>query len=540
MAAIVFVVVFWRLGTPSFWDPDEAHYAETTREMVASGDWLAPYYNEQPFFDKPAFFHQLQAAAMVVFGPTEFAARLVPALAALGLVGLTGWFGSVMASTRVGLAAALFLIVSPGLFGLARYAILDTVFTLFVFGGGALLAVAALHDRPRLQWAGYVCIAFAVLTKGPLALVLCGLTLALASAARGDLRRRLLSLRWVRGLVLIAAIAAPWFVYMYLRFRGDFIHGYVLDENLRLFASSRFANQPGPWFYVQVLAAGLLPWTGLLIGRLVDDIRAVLRGERLDSLETLLWVWTLAVVGFFTASTFKLDHYVFPAAPALCLLCARAWDDIHVQTNRPRHAATGVGAYTTGPLLIVTGVALGYLLMTRLDLPRSAIVVAIVVVACGISLTATVARGVSRNRSPSLPWGGCIALTAIYAGLILFALPSIESRKVAPDLAQFIVSRSGGNDRVASYRLNRLTPALRFYVNRHIEFLEYPAEAAAFFAAPQPFFCVMGRQAYDEFIARGEPVTAVYRRDGVWATSGRVLWRDRPPSDEFVVVTRAR
>src|SRR5450759_1421528 len=75
-AVLVFVVLFWRLGEPAFWDPDEAHYAETTREMVATGDWLAPHYNEQPFFDKPALFHQLQGAAMLVFGPTEFAARL--------------------------------------------------------------------------------------------------------------------------------------------------------------------------------------------------------------------------------------------------------------------------------------------------------------------------------------------------------------------------------------------------------------------------------------------------------------------------------
>jgi 4-amino-4-deoxy-L-arabinose transferase-like glycosyltransferase len=40
---LVFVALFWRLGTPTFWDPDEAHYAETSREMVATGDWWAPF-----------------------------------------------------------------------------------------------------------------------------------------------------------------------------------------------------------------------------------------------------------------------------------------------------------------------------------------------------------------------------------------------------------------------------------------------------------------------------------------------------------------
>ena len=63
-ALLLCEVLFWRLGVPTFWDPDEAHYAETTRELIATGDWLAPYYNQEPFFDKPILFHLLQAAAM--------------------------------------------------------------------------------------------------------------------------------------------------------------------------------------------------------------------------------------------------------------------------------------------------------------------------------------------------------------------------------------------------------------------------------------------------------------------------------------------
>src|SRR4026207_2080323 len=55
-AFLLFVVLFWRLGVPSFWDPDEAHYAQTTQEMVATGDWLAPVYKEEPLFHKTRFF----------------------------------------------------------------------------------------------------------------------------------------------------------------------------------------------------------------------------------------------------------------------------------------------------------------------------------------------------------------------------------------------------------------------------------------------------------------------------------------------------
>ena len=288
-ATLLFVVLFWRLGTPTFWDPDEAHYAETSREMIATSDWSAPFYNEQPFFDKPVLFHQLQGTAMRLVNDPELGARLVPALAALGLVAICVWFGTVMVSGEVGIVAGLMLAACPAVFGLARYAILDTLFTMFTFGGAACLAVAALRDRPRLQWVGYVAIALGVQTKGPLALVLCGLTLLVLIACSPDLRRRLLGLHWVIGLVIVVAVASPWFVYMYLRFRQDFVNGYVLDENLRLFAGSRFANQPGFGFYPQILAAAMLPWTGLLVGRLVDNVRAVMRGDRLDGVEVMLW-----------------------------------------------------------------------------------------------------------------------------------------------------------------------------------------------------------------------------------------------------------
>src|SRR6476619_1927582 len=76
-ALVLFVVLFWRLGAPSFWDPAEAHYAETTRELIETGDWLAPYYNDRPFFDKPILFHWLHALAMRVAGVSELGARLV-------------------------------------------------------------------------------------------------------------------------------------------------------------------------------------------------------------------------------------------------------------------------------------------------------------------------------------------------------------------------------------------------------------------------------------------------------------------------------
>ncbi|MEO5741574.1 MAG: phospholipid carrier-dependent glycosyltransferase [Vicinamibacterales bacterium] len=531
---MLFVVVFWRLGVPSFWDPDEAHYAETTSELIATGDWWAPYYNEEPFFDKPIFFHQLQAAAMRVFGENELGARMVPALAAVALVLFTGWFGAQLISAQAGFVAALLLAANPGVFGLARYAILETLFMAFLFAGVGLVAVAAMRNRPALQWPGYILIAFAVMVKGPLALVLSGLAMVFSMAMSTDVRRRLLSLHWIIGFGAAVAISSPWFIYMYQRFGGTFVDAYLLDENLRLYATDRFKGQPGYSFYFRILATGMLPWTGILIGRLFDVVRAAVKGRKCDGAEVLLWAWTIAVIGFFTFSRFKLDHYVFAAAPSLCLLCARAWVDLHEHPDLPEHRGARVGLWLVGPFLLLLGTAAAYLLVAQLNLPAAIYIVPATVIVAGLLML--VRADADRGRPARVPWLAVTAMTTIYAGIVMFVIPALDGQKVIPDVAKWVSGQAGPDTRVASYELSRWNTAFRFYVDRHVTMLDDPQEMAAFFNDPEPFYVVMLQPEYEEFRSRGLPVKEVYSRAGMWVTSGRALWRRAPPPTMFVVV----
>ena len=535
LAGLLFVVLFWQLGSPSFWDPDEAIYAETSREMVRTGDWLAPYYNEQPFFDKPILFYWLQAAGMKVAGQNELGARLAPAVAAVALVGITAWLGATLVSFDVGLIAALLLAASPPVFALARYAILDMVFTAFLFGGVSLVTVAALKDRAGLQWPGYLLIALSVLTKGPLALALCGLAFLLAIAASAELRQRLLALRFVAGLVVITACAAPWFVYMWLRFRELFVAGYVMNENVSLFASNRFNSRFDPLFYFPVLAAGLLPWTGLLIGRLWDDIRAF-RARTIDSTQLLLWCWTIAIVGFFTASRFKLDHYVFPAAPALCLVCARAWADVRTRAATASNSGSRIGVQTIGPLLVIAGTGAGYFMIARLDLPNAAMITPVVMLVAGIVVTARVSF--TRRPFPDIPWATLAAMAATYAAVITWVLPALEQRKVIPDVARWVTTHARADTHVATYRLNRWSNAFRFYVDRRVSHIDAAEDVRGFLALPGDAYAVTTGQYYDELVAQGVPLQIEYEREGMWVTSGRALWRRREAPTRFIVVSR--
>jgi len=535
VATLLFVVLFWQLGTASFWDPDEAHYAEASREMLRTGDWLAPYYNGQPYFDKPILFYWFQAAGMAVAGENETGARLGPAVVAIALVAATIWLGTVLFSFEIGFTGGLLLAASPPVFALARYAILDMIFTAFLFGGVSLIAAAALKDRPHLQWPGYVLIALSVVTKGPLSFVLCGLAFGVALLASADVRRRLLALNWISGLLLVVLLSLPWFIYMWLRFRDAFVQGYFFDENVSLFASNRFNTKFDPLFYVRVLAAGLLPWTGLAIGKLWDDAKAY-RGKTLDSGSILLWCWTIAIVAFFTASRFKLDHYVFPAAPALCLICARGWAEFRTRVGTTANTATRLGAQTIGPILVLAGAGGGYFMIARLDLPNAAILAPAVMLVAGVIVTA---RVFSHARLPAVPWITLTAMVATYAAVIFWVLPALEQRKVIPDVARWVRERAGtGGVRVGTYRLNRWSNAFRFYVDHPTAHMDGVEEARAFFAEPSPAYAVMTRQFLYELAGEGIPLQVEYERDGMWVTSGRALWRRREPPTKFVVVSR--
>src|SRR5439155_9973690 len=140
----------------------------------------------------------------------------------------------------------------------------------------------------------------ATCVKGPIAIALSGLAFLIAILFSSEARARLLSLRWTAGLLIVLVIATPWSVLMLRRFNGAFVEGYILNENIRLFSQSMYTDQPGWWFYLAIIATGFLPWTWLIVGRLYDLARAAIVYRRSpDVVDTLLWSWVIAILGFF-------------------------------------------------------------------------------------------------------------------------------------------------------------------------------------------------------------------------------------------------
>jgi 4-amino-4-deoxy-L-arabinose transferase-like glycosyltransferase len=359
------------LGAAPFLDPPEGFHAVIAQTMRTSGDWITLRVDGVRYFDKPPMLYWLLGASFSVAGPVEAAARLWPALAAIGLAAVTGRIGTILGGPRVGLLAALFTAANMGIFVFGREVKPDLPFILFITLAYAGFVVAY---RGGGRWGlalFYASLGLAALTKdvlgalGPLLIVALFLWLT---------RERPYA-TWAPwwGIAILIGVALPWYLAVELRNEG-FLWYTVVDNHLLNFTRQRvFPDEDVPLGSVQFLGVTILaflPWALAVPWAL----RRTLRPPWPDAnarLWALLGLWVVVVVGFFTMSPFKLPHYGLPAFPALAILAARAWDDcIEALPGAATPRALMV------PVLIVFAavtLALGLGAVDRLPLPAGAL-----------------------------------------------------------------------------------------------------------------------------------------------------------------------
>jgi 4-amino-4-deoxy-L-arabinose transferase-like glycosyltransferase len=335
LLGVSLLLFFYRLDSLSLFDADEPAYAEAAREMLISGDWITPHFNFQPRFDKPILFYWLVALAYKGFGIGEYAARFWSAAFATGLTLSIYLFGRQLLGQRAACIAALAFATNVGTVALARAAVTDMTLTfcmtlaLFCFFD---VYLATDKTRERLPFAGYVAMALAVLTKGPIGLLLPGLVVGLFLVIRRKAQATLSRLRLLPGVGLFAVIALPWYL-LVLRENGwAFIQGFFMQHHLNRYLGVVSGHVGNPLYFLPVIVLGFFPWSGTLpnaFGHLWT-IRRRLRAELSERQELLLflWLWCVVVVLFFSFSRTKLPSYIFPAVPALALLAGIAGDAV--------------------------------------------------------------------------------------------------------------------------------------------------------------------------------------------------------------------
>jgi 4-amino-4-deoxy-L-arabinose transferase-like glycosyltransferase len=304
---------------------DEGRYAEIPREMVASGDWTTPRLNGIKYFEKPALQYWATATAYTLFGEHHWTARLWAALT--GFLGiLATWFaGRRLFGPQAGLYGALVLASSVLYVMMGHMNTLDMGVSFFMGLGlaGFLLAQhAGASPRENRVWMHVVwaSLAFSVLSKGLIGLVLPGAVLVIYTLVQRDwaLWKRL---HLLSGLVLFLAIAAPWFVAVSID-NPEFPRFFFIHEHFERFLTKVHRRYEPWWYFIPILALGILPWALPMVDSLVrawkseGDRKAFQPGR-------FLLIWAVFIFFFFSMSGSKLPSYILPIFPALALLIGR-------------------------------------------------------------------------------------------------------------------------------------------------------------------------------------------------------------------------
>lgn len=452
VAALAALLFFFHLGAYGLWEPDESRYAEIAREMLASRNLIVPHLDYVPYVEKPPLLYWLTTLAMGLGGVNEFAARFVNALAAFSGVALTFEFARRVFDLRRAILAGAVLATS------ALYAVMAQVLTTdMLLTSLTTAAFFALFLDWRVgghwRWWGYLAMALAVLTKGPVgaALPIAVGTIFLwrEGAIRGAWRRFSL----IPGSLLIALVAGPWFLAMILREPGYFDF-YFIGEHFRRFFQSGYSHDEPIYYFLPVLFGGLIPWTFTLPF-------ISWRSLEPDPVRRYCLIAASVVFVVFSLAQAKLAPYILPAFPPLAVVIADGLVSTVERGDGHRFAWVGLlfgcaAAATLAVALTAARFRAPYPMMVRPALYAAGVAFAAGAIACAMAF---------RLRRCALGLGAIVVTAAAVIVVLGYGRLMAEPMRSYAALARTINQREP-NARLACFP--RYIQSLPFYCRRRV------------------------------------------------------------------------
>lgn len=504
---VAFLTFFAGLGRAAIGDSDEAFYAEASREMVESGDWLTPHYNYELRFQKPILYYWLAAAVYRVAGIDAASARFPAAAAGLLLVLVAYAVGRRWYDAEVGLVAGLVTATSFGYYFVGRLALPDLPLALFiVVATWAVIESLAASSAGRQTVARWWLLAAAAaaglgfLTKGPVAAALPALVAA-PLLARDIVGRRRQGRRWlpwsatdvVAATVLFLLVATPWYLAMAATHGVEYLHRFFVGENLDRFATDRYNEPRSMLFYVPVVFGGLMPWSPFALLWIPAIVSAIRRRPSLEAVDWRLISWTLLPLLFYSVSIGKQPRYVLPILPPLAVLLAASLVSRLRTARRTGQSARGLAWMATlaAAVILLLGLLLQRAkpLLFALDPSTSAVATGVVLFA---GLLVLVAAWVDHQRHL------VSALTGAAVAVLLALHYSVYSAAGLEPVQRVAALHAAHGDGIAhsgTYRV--FVRNLVFYTGVKQTDLTEPADLAAFLASPEPVLVVTGRDELD-------------------------------------------
>jgi 4-amino-4-deoxy-L-arabinose transferase-like glycosyltransferase len=511
--ALAIAPYFIGLGSSSLWDSNEAFYAETPREMIESADFINPSFNYQPRFNKPPLSYWVVVLFYKAFGVSELTERIPIALGAMALIAIAFALARMIFSFEASTLGAIALAVSPRLLMFSRRILIDVYLAMFMALALLFFVMAEKYpERRRLFLAlMYTSIGFGTLTKGPVALLLPAIVFFIYLAAFRQLKKvRSMMVGW--GAVIVAVIVMPWYVAVYSEHGWLYIKSFLLLDNISRYTEATWGPGRGPFFYLPVLIGDMFPWSLFLPAALwiqarrsIKFIKAIWASSKTGVLEdqtgddkrvrlaTLLIIWIIVIVGFFSLSRSKEDLYILPIYPAAAALVGGLLSAfIKEKLSTPWQHATRWTTALLASIISVIGAAVLYLfaLTAHYNL-AGARIIGLVALAGGI---AALAIAVFKKPLAQLAITAIVFVTLNWI-FTLQTLPDFERFKPVRPFCEMIKSEAATDAEVGYYRF--AAPSMVYYLRRPIFEYYRPEELRAVFSTDRAVYCLMTIQDYE-------------------------------------------
>ncbi len=300
------------LGGVHLFDWDEINFAEAAREMLVTGDYLRVHINFEAFWEKPPLFFWLQALSMKLFGVNDYAARFPNAVCGILTVVVLFRAGEHMHDLPFGRWWALAYLgsVLPHLY--FKSGIIDPWFNLFIFSSyTAFSRYRFMQTTGRigwkknrwLLWSGLL-ISLAILTKGPAALIILGICMAVWVIWRrkGPIMRM--------GPLVVLGLLAVAFTGLWIGIEtwknGTWFLVEFTKYQYRLFSTPDAGHGGFPGYHFVVLLVGCFPASVFALrafGRLPEQ--QPFQQEYRLRMKIMFWV----VLILFSIAKSKIVHY---------------------------------------------------------------------------------------------------------------------------------------------------------------------------------------------------------------------------------------
>jgi 4-amino-4-deoxy-L-arabinose transferase-like glycosyltransferase len=313
-------------------DRDEARFAQATKQMVATGDYIDIRFQNDVRYKKPVGIYWLQAAALQT---AEFVARrdmdtriyvyrIPSVIGAVGAVIATFWVAAMFVSRRAAILAAIMMAASIMLGVEARLAKTDAMLLFVVVLCMGVLARAYLprpdgeRENPALPFVFWIALAAGVLLKGPLILMFIGLPVVTLIAIDRS-ASWLKALRPLIGIPVFLLMVAPWFFAILMRTGSTFFSDSIGGDMLSKVYSGQEGHGAPPGYFVVLFFLTFWP-ASLLAGMAVPGVWR----DKWETPVKFLLAWLIPAWLVFEIVITKLPHYVLPLYPAIAILLARA------------------------------------------------------------------------------------------------------------------------------------------------------------------------------------------------------------------------